>query len=76
MLCSIVAVDEQFLFSDQAISKRHENGNIHLPRVPTLSSFPIFFLQQTNKTLVSLLSFKVDLMPKNMILTQFPPLSY
>ena len=31
------------------------------------SSFPI--LQQTNKTLVSLLSFKVDLMQKNMILS-------
>ena len=42
--------------SDQAIARRHETGNILLPGVPTLSSFPI--LQQTNKTLVSLLSFK------------------
>ena len=73
---SVVSVNVQFLLSDQAISKRHETGNIPLPRVPTLSSFPIFVLQQTNKTLVSLLSFKVDLMPKNMILTQFSPLSY
>ena len=38
------------------IPRRHETGNIPLPGVPTLSSFPI--LQQTNKTLVSLLSFK------------------
>ena len=53
--------------SDQAIARRHETGNILLPGVPTLSSFPI--LQQTNKTLVSLLSFKVDLTQKNMILS-------
>ena len=49
-------MDVQFLLSDQAIAKRHETGNIPLPGVPTLSSFPI--LQQPNKTLVSLLSFK------------------
>ena len=42
--------------SDHPIARRHETGNIPLPGVPTLSSFPI--LQQTNKTLVSLLSFK------------------
>ena len=60
-------MDVQFLLLDQAIARRHETGNILLPGVPTLSSFPI--LQQTNKTLVSLLSFKVDLMQKNMILS-------
>ena len=49
-------MDVQFLLSDHAIAKRHETGNIPLPGVPTLSSLPI--LQQTNKTLVSLLSFK------------------
>ena len=42
--------------SDHSIARRHETGNIPLPGVPTLSSFPI--LQQANKTLVSLLSFK------------------
>ena len=47
---------------------------ILLPGVPTLSPFPIL-QQTTNKTLVSLLSFKEDLMPKNMILTQFSPLA-
>ena len=51
----------------QFLARRHETGNILLPGVPTLSSFPI--LQQTNKTLVSLLSFKVDLTQKNMILS-------
>ena len=49
-------MDVQFLLSDQAIARRHETGNLLLPGVPTFSSFPI--LQQTNKTLVSLLSFK------------------
>ena len=49
-------MDIQFLLSDHAIAKRHETGNIPLPGVLTLSSFEI--LQQTNKTLVSLLSFK------------------
>ena len=49
-------MDVQFLLSDHAIAKRHETGNTLLPEVPTLSAFPI--LQQTNKTLVSLLSFK------------------
>ena len=49
-------MDVQFLLSDHPIPRRHETGNIPLPGVPTLSSFPI--LQQTNKTLVSLLSFK------------------
>ena len=72
---SVVSVDVQFLLSDQVISKRHETGNIPLPGVPTLSSFPIFFLKQTNKTLVSLLSFKVDLTLKSMILSQFSSLS-
>ena len=52
---SVVSVDVQFLLSDQAIARRHETGNLLLPGVPTFSSFPI--LQQTNKTLVSLLSF-------------------
>ena len=70
---SVVSVDVQFFLSDQAIARRHETGNIPLPGVPTLSSFPT--LKQTNKTLVSLLSFKVDLMLKSMILVSFPPLA-
>ena len=53
---SVVSVDVQFLLSDHPVARRHETGNIPLPGVPTFSSFPI--LQQTNKTLVSLLSFK------------------
>ena len=70
---SVVSVDVQFFLSDQAIARRHETGNIPLPGVPTLSSFTT--LKQTNKTLVSLLSFKVDLTLKSMILSQFSSLS-
>ena len=54
-----------FIFSYQAIVGRGDSGNILLPGVTTLSSFPI--LEQTNIVLVTLLSFERDLM-KNTIL--------
>ena len=57
-----------FIFSYQAIVGGGDSGNIPLPEVTTLSSFPI--LEQTNIVLVTLLSFETDLM-RNTILS--PP---
>ena len=59
-----------YLFISSNIVGRGDSGNILLPGVTTLSSFPV--LEQTNIILVTLLSFERDLM-KNTILS---PLSY
>ena len=57
-----------FIFSYQAIVGRGDSGNILLPGVTTLSSFPILpILEQTIIVLVTLLSFERDL-KKNTIL--------